>query len=843
MRILGLSLCLILLTFLSCQQENKGKIPGSFHALELWSYQRAYPENDIPTGAYYEGFLNHKKQFLSNDSRSLTDDWEAMGPLNTAGRMLTLAINPLAPNTIYAGTASGGLWRSRNLGLGQTWEYVETGFPILGVSTIEFEPQDSMVMYIGTGEVYNFFDTGTDGAERGTRGSYGFGIFKSTDGGATWNSSLDWTYQENRGVWMVRVAPTATNVVYAATTEGIFKSEDAGESWTNVNNTIMATDIDINPEDENDVVACFGNFSTPGKGIFRTRDGGATWTPYVILNTLDIDFNGKIQIARAPSNPQRLYASIGNGFSSAEGATYLLSSIDGGSRWTFINNEDYSRWQGWFSHDVAVSPQSEETLVAVGIEVHTSDNGGEDLFNPNFGNVTSGTPPIDGPDGPEAYVHSDIHFVTYHPEIEDLVLLGTDGGLFLSFDAGVTFRSANGGLQTTQFYNGFSVSSTDSLFVMGGLQDNSTVINRGEGVWQRAVGGDGSWSAIDQVDDNNIYGSSQRLRILKSTVRGNGGWSTISPELENDDEAIFIAPYVVSVDNPEVLYAGTRYVYKSVNGGSDWSVTNGGRMIDGGNRIFAMDDHDLDSDVVYVATVPDDGSPDVFSTQDGGFSWQRSGSGLPDRVPNDVIAFNIAPSMALSCFSGFGTNHLFFTNDFGSTWIPLDETLPDVPGNSIAIDEINQVIYYGTDISIYFSRYELDPDNNLILDEWDLLGTGLPLAVIALDLEISKSDQKLWVATHGNGTYRVNLINDDLVLAVDESPDFDLSIYPNPTADWINISSEEKILRYEVYSQAGQLMATGGEETRIDMRGLSSGSYLLRLSSKSGSVTTSFVRM
>ena len=199
--------------------------------------------------------------------------------------------------------------------------------------------------------------------------------------------------------------------------------------------------------------------------------------------------------------------------------------------------------------------------------------------------------------------------------------------------------------------------------------------------------------------------------------------------------------------------------------------------------------------------------------------------------------------MALSCFSGFGTNHLFFTNDFGSTWIPLDETLPDVPGNSIAIDEINQVIYYGTDISIYFSRYELDPDNNLILDEWDLLGTGLPLAVIALDLEISKSDQKLWVATHGNGTYRVNLINDDLVLAVDESPDFDLSIYPNPTADWINISSEEKILRYEVYSQAGRLMATGGEETRIDMRGLSSGSYLLRLSSKSGSVTTSFVRM
>ena len=840
MRSLALGLCLIILTLISCVQEQKGKIPGSYSALELWTYQRAYPDSDIPSGAFYQGFLDHKDQFLNN-SRSKTDNWEAMGPLNTAGRMLSLTVNPQAPNTIYAGTASGGLWRSRNLGLGQSWEYVETGFPVLGVSTIEFEPQDSMVMYIGTGEVYNFFDTGTDGAERATRGSYGIGILKSIDGGATWNPSLDWTYQENRGVWMVRVAPTAINVVYAATTEGIFKSEDSGETWTNVNSTIMATDIDINPLDENDVVACFGNFSTPGKGIFRTRDGGETWTPYTIDNSPLIDFNGKIQIARAPSNPNRLYASFGNGFGFDDGATALLSSEDGGSLWSLVNNTDYSQWQGWFSHDVAVNPLDEESVVAVGIAVHVSDNEGRDLFNPNFGNVTSGTPPIDGPDGPENYVHSDIHFVTYHPTIADLVLLGTDGGLFLSYDGGLTFRSANGGLQTTQFYNGFSVSATDSLFVMGGLQDNSTVINRGDGVWQRAVGGDGSWTAINQSNDNVIYGSSQRLRILRSTSRGNGGFSTISPSLLPDDEAIFIAPYVVSVDNPDILYAGTRYVYKSVFGGGGWLLTNGGKMIDGGNRIFAMDDYDLDSDVVYVATVPDNGTPNVLSTQDGGDSWQGSGSGLPNRVPNDVIAFNVDPSMALSCFSGFGTNHLFYTNDFGNSWVALDETLPDVPGNSIAIDEINQVIYYGTDISVYYSTYELGSNNELLLEEWQILGEGLPLAVIALDLEISKSDQKLWVATHGNGTYRIDLIN-NLQVAVDETPDFELNIFPNPTTDWINITSEEELLRYELYSQSGQLLDTG-QETKINVSALSNGSYLLRLRSEKGSVTTSFVRI
>jgi len=222
-----LLLTFLVLTFLSsCQKKEPGKIPGSYEAMQLWTMQRAYPATDIPDGAYYKGFLDHKKNFLASPTKSLSDTWKPMGPLNTAGRMLTVAINPQAPNTLYAGTASGGLWRSRDLGLGQSWEYVETGFPVLGVSSIEFEAQDSMTMYIGTGEVYNYFDTGTDGAERATRGSYGIGILKSTDGGNTWSKSLDWTYNQKHGVWMIKSAPTAPQVVYAATTEGIYKSED-----------------------------------------------------------------------------------------------------------------------------------------------------------------------------------------------------------------------------------------------------------------------------------------------------------------------------------------------------------------------------------------------------------------------------------------------------------------------------------------------------------------------------------------------------------------------------------------------------------------------------------------
>jgi len=183
--------CLLsaVLWLLSCNYEStKIKIPGSYKALEFFNYQRAYPDAMIPDGAYSKAFEYHQKRFLTQTRNR--SNISAMGPLNTSGRTLTVAINPQADSTIYAGTASGGLWRSRSLGLGRSWEYVETGFPVLGVSTIEFAPQDSMVMYIGTGEVYNFFDTGTDGAYRSTRGSYGIGILKSEDGGLTWKKSL-----------------------------------------------------------------------------------------------------------------------------------------------------------------------------------------------------------------------------------------------------------------------------------------------------------------------------------------------------------------------------------------------------------------------------------------------------------------------------------------------------------------------------------------------------------------------------------------------------------------------------------------------------------------------------
>ena len=172
---------------------DKGKVSGAYDALNLFTLARTYPNDQIPNDSYSKAFKEIKQNRLSKfKNKSAVDPWTAIGPHNTGGRTLAIAFNPQNPNTIYAGSASGGLWVSYSGGVEvDAWQRIETGFPILGVGSIAFEPNDSNVIYIGTGEVYNYDATGTGTAYRNTRGTYGIGILKSSDGGTTWNKSLD----------------------------------------------------------------------------------------------------------------------------------------------------------------------------------------------------------------------------------------------------------------------------------------------------------------------------------------------------------------------------------------------------------------------------------------------------------------------------------------------------------------------------------------------------------------------------------------------------------------------------------------------------------------------------
>lgn len=837
-----LSIFTLCLVISSCSVEHVHKEPsnpesGAFEAMQQMNFSRAYPNMDIPSDGFYKGYQEHLlMKATSVTTRAIEEEWESIGPFNISGRVLSVGINPQADRTLYAGTASGGLWRSRDLGQGVSWERIDTGFPVLGVSDIEFAPGDSTVMFIGTGEVYNYQSTGTDGAYRPTRGSYGIGILKSTDGGATWSKSLDWTLQNERGVWMIKVDPQNPQNVYAATTDGIYKSTDQGDSWFKVLDVLMATDLEIHPTRTNEILISCGNLDSEGKGIYKSSDSGQNWIR--IESTLVEDFGGKIQLAFAPSNPDIVYASIGNSLSSEDGATWLYRSSNFGLDWTLLSTEDYSRWQGWFSHDVSVHPQDENDVVTIGISIWRNFSNLYTLTQVSSNTQAQGTPPIGQPDGPPNYSHSDHHFVMHHPNIEDLIIFGNDGGVFLSFDGGDTFQSANGGMQTTQFYNGFSV-STDGSIAMGGLQDNNSVLYTGNPAWRKVIGGDGSWSAINPDNTDIMYASSQRLRVVRTQDAWNSGATLSFPIV---DEPLFIAPYVLAPSNPNRMYFGSSTLFRSDNGGDELVVMDNIESLMN-NPIYSMEVSPTDQNILYCATGPNPigdiiEEPQVLITMDGGITFEQSLEDLPNRIINDVTVDPIDPSIAYITLSGFGSNHLFKTIDFGRTWGSIDNGLPDLPGNAIIVNPNNSdQLFYGNDVSVYFS--------NDAGQSWEVFDAGLPNACIVMDIKIAEEDNSLWIATHGNGIYRRALdevfVSTQSIASIEE-----LSIYPNPVDDMISIKNEftTESIQYEIIDPLGRQIQQGQLlNNRIEVSNLAQGNYILKAASVNKIFVGKFVKI
>ncbi|MDA8693141.1 T9SS type A sorting domain-containing protein [Saprospiraceae bacterium] len=771
-------IALIVLSNCSVDEKSisKDKVSDAYEALQMMAQSRSYPQADISGGGYIDGYNHVKNKIKSKPLKSHSDIWESKGPMNIAGRTLCVDINPQNRNTIYAGSASGGLWRSFNRGLGVSWHKMPIGFPVLGVSSLEFAPQDSMTMYIGTGEVYNIENAGNGAAFRPTRGTYGIGILKSTDGGVTWEKSLDWSLDQERGVWEIRVARTDPNIVYAATTIGTFKSVDAGANWELVHDIPMVMDMEIHPTNPNIVYTGVGNLGSPGMGIYRTQDGGLTWEK--APEPVPQEFGGKVMLAIYDADPDILYASIGNSTNSADGFTWLCRTDNGGDDWSVVNTSDYSRFQGWFAHDVDINPTDPDDLQAIGITIWGSQNGGATLSETTIGGVAFGVPPIGEPDGAPNFTHSDHHDVLYDREDPQTVYYANDGGIYVSYDGGRTFQSINGGLCTTQFYNGMGVAQDIEDFAMGGLQDNSTVIYTGDPAWRRVIGGDGSWTAVNPNNSQNHFGSAQNLFLRKHTFNFN--YRAINAPNQLDDITLFIAPYVLAPTNPDRMYAGRSRLYRSDNNGDSFTFTNNNNPING-DPIFVMDVAPTDEDVLYFATAPIENRPSMFYTPDGGTTIIDITEGLPDRFINDITVDPIDPDIAYVTMGGFGSGHVYKTIDAGINWTDITGDLPDVPTSAVIVDPLNtDQIYVGNDLGIF--------ETSDIEDGWNDFNEGIVDAALVMDLKISTLDRLLYVATHGSGILSRDLIDDSLS-STDDQVDALIAIeaYPNPTTDKITL--------------------------------------------------------
>lgn len=814
----------------SVQQQEESQISGAYQALNHFGLRTMYPNTEIPEEAFFEAWTTQSRMPTAESNGRGNLPWESMGPVNRGGRTLTLEFNPLNPNTLWIGTASGGLWRSYTEGLGaEAWHYVETGFPVLGVSCIAFPPADSTTLYIGTGEVYNYQAAGTGAAYRATRGSYGMGILKSTDGGESWEQSLDWSYDQNRGIWAIKVDPSNTDIVYTATTHGVYKSTDAGENWELKLDAPMANDLVIHPTNTNIIVAGVGNLGSPDRGIYRSTDGGDNWIK--ITQNIPSGFQGKIQLNYAPSDPDILYASIGNGFGFSDGATWLCRSTNFGATWTIVNETDYSRWQGWFAHDVDVSAGDPDDLVMVGITAWRSTNGGQSIVEEASGGIGDSNPDP-GDNSPRDQVHSDCHDVKFHPTDPDLVYVASDGGIHRSTDGGQTYQFANGGLQNCQFYNGFSSSLQNPDFCMGGLQDNGTISWNGDLTWTVINGGDGSWTGINPQNDDIFYVSSQNLNVGRFDPENGYEFMDI-PEVET---TAFIAPYVICPTDGNVLYAGNGTVAKTTDGGDFWFATNNGQLLDNGNPVFGLEVAS-NPDVVYAATAPTTlfgGSRGhMFVTTNGGDSWTDRTGNLPDRYPMDVTVDPSDEATAYVVFSGFGSGHVFKTTDYGENWTDISEGLPDIPTNAVIVDPLYpNNIYIGNDLGVYVS---IDGGLN-----WVTYQSGLNSATMVFDLKISPSNRKLRAATHGNGAYQRDLLEETVSTEETLASIATMSLYPNPATNTTTVavsllkaqSLGIKLLDASgsvIAQQAAQDYASGNHNIPFNWTNQPAGTYYLQL--------------
>ncbi|HMQ48779.1 MAG TPA: T9SS type A sorting domain-containing protein [Saprospiraceae bacterium] len=816
--------------FCQCQDDKpkakvEEKISGAAHALEQWALYRSWPDGRLRADLLHQAFEARKNTLTLRDG---VPEWESLGPKNIGGRTISLAFHPTDPMILYAGSASGGLWKSTTAGAGvEAWERVPTGYPVLGVGAIAIDPNNADVMYIGTGEVYNYNFAQPGIYNRLTRGSYGMGILKTSDGGLTWSKSLDWSYTDLTGVWDIVINPQRTQTLFAATTEGLFRSYDAGESWNLIHDIEMSVDIEMHPLDTNVLFVSYGNLDSPQRGIYRSDNGGNSFT---LVNGLPSNYTGKSLISISPSNPEVMYVSVADIFASIG----LYKSEDGGENWININNSDVAKYQGWYSHDVAIKPDNPDQLIYVGIDAFKSTDGGVSLQQKTYWYAWDfGQVPVGGPEGPTDYVHADIHGVYYSPFDANTVYAVTDGGIFVSSDNGESWSGRNGGYQTQQFYANFSNSRTNPNLGIGGMQDNATAIYVGDDAWIRVIGGDGMSTAINPLDDQIMYGAYQNLNLQKSEDGGESffgiGVNSASGESKN-----FNGPFELDPQNPAIIYAGAQRLHISQNGGNTWQATSTGFVDPAtGNPILSIAVSPEDSDLIYVSTAPLlGGIPRLYRSLNGGSTWQAM-SGLPNRVAMDIAFHPENQDEVFVVFSGFGSSHVYKTVNGGNSWLSLSNGLPDIPVNCIFVDPMMpDDIYIGTDLGVYASF-----DGGF---SWEAYSDGIAEAAMVMHLSISEPERKLRAATHGLGVYQTDLREPVGVKTIDASILAQLRNYPNPVLSSTTFEFElveSARVKLELRDNQGRLLrslfegqaAKGLQQKTVYLEHLPAGSYIYTL--------------
>ena len=727
--------------------------------------------------------------------------WTNLGPANQGGRTRALLIDPGSPNTMFAGGVAGGVWKSTDAGV--SWSTTtDLAMTNLAVVTLAFQPGNTATIYAGTGE-----GVGNGDAVRGA------GIFKSLDGGVTWAQLPSTATTDFHYTMKVMVSPRSVNRLYAATRTGLWRSTNAGASWTNVVATPSTGCTDMAMQEKRAIGFVFVSCGrTSGQGtVWRLLDSDTATASAV----MSLAGQGRSSIAVAPSNESIVYvasAQRNNGGgpgrfglhgiyrSTAHGAAGTFTTQRAGNS-AFTSTADKINKllmsnpviallsecglgtssllnQGWYDNVIAVDPLDANRLWLGAVDLWRSDNGGVDWGTAGYWWFTKG---VDG-----EYHHADQHGLVFHPGYNGtsnkVLFSAHDGGVDRTDDArapvnttlaqlcgdsvggGATWVDRNAGYVTTQFYNGAAYPDGSRYF--GGLQDNGTQRGQSGNLgWSTLAGGDGGYVAIDTGGDavpgNDVLFQEFTGNSLRKSTNGGASFLDANVGITGAGFA-FITPFSMNQGNKQQLWIGGFDIWRTVNQASTWSRATGVNNTCGSGSISAIATHPLDGNRVLVGM-----SDGCYHYNTAALSAPNSG-GWPG---GGVIATGNISSMAwdptnvlvaYATVSNFTANTVLKSLDGGVTWAPIMGTgltaLPQIPAHSVVVNpaDTNQV-FVGTDLGVFTS---VDAGTS-----WYRENTGFANVVVEWLTINETPPYKLFAFTHGRGAWMTELASSSAAAA------------------------------------------------------------------------------
>ena len=691
-----------------------------------------------------------------------------IGPGGMSGRVTTIDVVLSDPDIIYAGTASGGVWKSTSGGI--NWSPIFDDQVTASVGAIAIQQSNPDVVWVGTGE----------GNPRNSLNG-GYGIFKSLDGGKTWKSM---GLEKTRHIHRIIIDPTTPTTVYVAAIgspwgehqeRGIYKTTDGGKNWKKIlyqNPKTGAADLVMDPNNPNKLIAAmwehkrdpwFFNSGGAGSGLFVSYDGGEHWTEKTEDDGLPAGELGRIGLAIAKNKPNVVYALV----EAKKNALY--KSIDGGEKWKKVNDKNDIGNRPFYYSDIRVDPQNENRLYSVFTYVNVSEDGGKNFTQlmPAYG-VSNG-------------VHPDHHAWWIHPDDGNFMIDGNDGGLNITRDGGKSWRFV-GNIPVAQFYH-ISVDNEIPYNVYGGMQDNGSWRGpaytwRVQGIrnsyWQEIAFGDG-FDVVPDLDDSRFgYAMSQQGYVSRYDWKTGNNYSVRPTHPDPDVRLRFNWNAAIGQDpfDNSTVYFGSQFVHKSTDKGLTWEVispdltTNdpekqnqsesGGLTLDATGAenhctLLVIEPSPLERNMLWAAS--DDGR--VHFTQDGGNNWTevtKNLKGLPQGswitqikasnknkgeallVANDYRRFNYTP-------------YAYRTTNYGKTWKRIVDA-NDVESYTLSIvedPETANLLFLGTDDGLYFSLNAGE--------QWQKMDPKVFPTVSTKDLVIHPRDHDLIIGTFGRAAW------------------------------------------------------------------------------------------